>query len=332
MKHRVDEMVPSMYSFNRYMRVYGKRDVHTYTETPHSWHNGMVGKHFWDVLDSAPDRLDRFNRGLSMFAALHPVVAIFPFESVLQAGNSSERPLMVDIGGGRGLALLEMRKGCPSLQGQLILQDRPEVLDAISPQDLPDVTKMAHDFFSEQPVKNAQMYYIRRVMHDWQDEDAARIMKAIVPAMAPDSRIIISDTTLPEPATPEAAHAIWLDIMMLTIGGKERTAGDWNKLADLSGLKLVRVWQDPAKFGPLCVVEYMLPDANSQDTTIESAKERSAMDEQKQVNEDNSTGTPKVVSTTETEGFLETEQRDEDWEERTVVGDRDQSVEPGQHA
>jgi len=101
------------------------------------------------------------------------------------------------------------------------------VLDDIGHEALPGVTMMVHDFFEEQPVKNPQVYYIRRVMHDWQHADAARTLKAIVPAMAKDCRIIVSDKALPEPVTERDAAAIWLDLMMMSIGGKERTKQDW---------------------------------------------------------------------------------------------------------
>ena len=258
----MDEMMPSINRLNRFIRQYGKRDVTSYTTTPHSWYDDKVGMSFWQVLssDESGARLQRFSRGLGLFAAMHPVVAIFPFAEALALGNSADRPLIVDIGGGRGAAMLELKAACPSLKGEVVLQDRAAVLDDIPAKELPGVTKMAYDFFTEQPVKNAQVYYIRRVMHDWQDEDAARIMKNCVPAMGKDSRVLISDFCLPEPVGFETAGAIWMDLMMLTIGGKERTATDWEILADLSGLRLVKIWQEPEKFGPLCVVEYALKD------------------------------------------------------------------------
>ncbi len=171
---------------------------------------------------SGPGRVERFSRGLSLFEAFHAVIGVYPFEEQLQAGNSPDRPFIVDIGGGRGQAMLEMRKRLPSLQGRMILQDRKEVLDSIPDDELPGVEKMEHDFFTEQPVKHAQIYYIRRVFHDWQDEEAEKILQAIVPAMAPDSRILLSDMALPERVGPEDTSAVWLDLMMMMIGGKER--------------------------------------------------------------------------------------------------------------
>jgi hypothetical protein len=258
----MDEMMPSINRLNRYIRQYGANDVTGYTTTQHSWYDEKLGKNFWEVLssDESGARLQRFSRGLSLFAAMHPVVGMFPFSELLAHGNSVDRPLCVDIGGGRGLAMLELKDACPDLKGEVILQDREAVLDDIPEKELPGVTKMAHDFFTEQPVKNSQVYYIRRVMHDWQDADAAKILQSIVPAMAKDTRVLISDMCMPDPVSFQDAGAIWMDLMMLTIGGKERTHTDWENLAKMSGLKLVKIWMEPEKFGPLCVVEYMLPD------------------------------------------------------------------------
>jgi hypothetical protein len=172
----MDEMMPSINRLNRYIRQYGAKDVTSYTTTPHSWYDGKVGKNFWEVLssDESGKRLQRFSRGLSLFAAMHPVVGMFPFSELLEHGNSADRPLCVDIGGGRGAAMLELKNACPELTGEVILQDRTAVLDDIPEKELPGVTKMAHDFFADQPVKNSQVYYIRRVMHDWQDPPETR--------------------------------------------------------------------------------------------------------------------------------------------------------------
>jgi hypothetical protein len=277
--------------------------------------------------------------------------------------------------------MLELLKQCPHLQGEIILQDRPFVLDKIPDSDLPGITKQVHDFFTPQPVLGAKMYYIRRVMHDWNDTDVCRILTNIKPAMASDSRIIVSDMALPEPVTTRDAGAIWLDIMMLSIGGKERTKGDWERLGQTSGLRLVKVWQEPEKFGPLCVVEYALPEGEKGVTPngaaetvqtngtaasgeIDSSTAKTGTVSAGGVPDEAEMGgtTPKLSATadefvpattgsgpgidgsnvmnldstdqTETNAGTGTaanetgRERDVDWEEGTVVGDREGSVEP----
>ena len=259
---RFDEMLPPMLGFHKYLELFDNQESISYVHNPHAFHNNMIGRSFWQILDSDPKRVQTFNSCVQSWSDLHPVVDIFPFSEALKHGNDASRPLLVDIGGGLGQAIQQFRAGCPELKGHVVLQDRPEVISSIKEDELPGVTKMAHDFFTEQPVKNAQVYYIRRVMHDWLDPEAANILKQIIPSMGPDSRILVADMVIPAHPKMEDAHAVWLDLMMMTIHGKERTHSDWTRLAELSGLKLVKLWQEPENYGPLCVVEYMLPETS----------------------------------------------------------------------
>ena len=327
------EMLPSILSLNQYIQTQGANTMlTTYTSTPHSYHNNMLGSNFWQVLSSTPSRIETFSRGLSMFAALNPVVALFPFSTALTHNNSASRVLAVDIGGGRGEAMHELRKACPHLQGEMILQDRAEVLDNISEADLPSatVTKMAHDFFTPQPVQGAQVYYIRRVLHDWNDVDCARILSAIKPAMASDSRILVSDMCLPEPSTVKEAGAIWMDVMMLAIGGKERSERDWIALGKRCGLVLRRVWTERERWGALGLVEFALeentlPALDGAQSAVVDSRNRTTGTEV--MGDGAAGGVGNGTASAGTPGASAV--RDEDWEERTVVGDREQSLDPG---
>jgi hypothetical protein len=227
-----------------YFRKFGYKDVLSLTETPHSFAHNTLGKTFWETMASEPSRHETFDKGLANFETLAPVLGIFPFDTELVPGNSADRALMVDVGGGRGGALLSVRKGCPELKGRLILQDRPGVLADISETDLPGVEKQVHDFFTPQTVQGAQIYYFRRVLHDFQYDDAVKILSNIKPAMAKDSRILITEMCIPEPVTAADAHAVWLDLMMLGIGGRERTKRDWAELVKgVPGLVLRKIWE-----------------------------------------------------------------------------------------
>lgn len=48
-----------------------------------------------------------------------------------------------------------------------------------------------HDFFEDNPVKNADVYWLRYIIHDWSDDYCVRILKAIKSAMGPRSRLLI---------------------------------------------------------------------------------------------------------------------------------------------
>jgi hypothetical protein len=211
-------------------------------------------------MSDPPSRHEALDRVLADFEVLAPVLGIYPFDTELAAGNSADRVLMVDVGGGRGSALLSLRKGCPQLQGKLILQDRPGVLDAIPESELPGVEKQVHDFFTPQPAQGAQIYYFRRIFHDYQFDDCVRILENIKPAMAADSRILIAEMCIPEPVRQADAHAVWLDLMMMGIGGRERTRRDWAELVGkVEGLSLRKVWERK-EMGLQVVVEIELKE------------------------------------------------------------------------
>jgi len=58
---------------------------------------------------------------------------------------------------------------------------------------------MAHDFLTEQPVKNADVYFFRWIFHNWSDKYSIQILRALIPALKPGARVVINDNVLPEP-------------------------------------------------------------------------------------------------------------------------------------
>ncbi len=74
-------------------------------------------------------------------------------ERVEQGMTRNENDVaIVDVGGGMGHDLVEMRKKKPGIPGRFILQDLPQVLEQIA-QPLGGIEATAHDFYTEQPVK-----------------------------------------------------------------------------------------------------------------------------------------------------------------------------------
>lgn len=82
----------------------------------------------------------------------------FPTEKMLERMHP-DRPLLVDIGGGAGHDLDAFQKKHALPRGTLVLQDRPEVIKQADNID-PAIEKMAYDFFTPQPVRDASYYYL----------------------------------------------------------------------------------------------------------------------------------------------------------------------------
>lgn len=94
---------------------------------------------------------------------------------------------------------LQLSRLYPNLK--FIVQDRaPAVAQAehlVWPKENPAALKdgqvsfMAIDFFEVNPVKNADIYWLRYILHDWSDEYCVQILSALKPSMGPKSRILV---------------------------------------------------------------------------------------------------------------------------------------------
>ena len=82
------------------------------------------------------------------------------------------------------------------------------------------------------------VYYIRRCLHDYSDEECVSILGHLSDAMAPDSRLLIVEQVL---GTPPATFGAVADVILLTIGGKERTLAVFKGIASKANLEIREV-------------------------------------------------------------------------------------------
>ena len=113
-------------------------------------------------------------------------------------GTGGKTTVIVDVGGSHGTVSIELAKKFSSVE--CIVQDLPEVLlSAETPPELAGrVRFMAHDFFTKQPVKGADVYYFRWIFHNWSNKYAIRILQALIPALKHGARVIISEACIPD--------------------------------------------------------------------------------------------------------------------------------------
>jgi hypothetical protein len=138
---------------------------------------------------------------------------------------------VVDVGGGSGTLLRAIRARVPA--ADLLLFDQPGV---VAGSDLPAA---GGDFFTEVPG-GADAYVLSRVLHDWDDEDARRVLRTCRAAMRPDSVLLVVEAVLPARAVDDPA-AVRMDLHMLVLlHGRERTATEYAALLDAEGLRLSR--------------------------------------------------------------------------------------------
>lgn len=61
------------------------------------------------------------------------------------------------------------------------------------------VTFMEYDFFSQQPVKDADVYLLRCVLYDWPDKYAIKILWSLIPALSQGAKILVNEHILLQP-------------------------------------------------------------------------------------------------------------------------------------
>lgn len=180
--------------------------------------------------------MEHFEKGMKMMYYDNWWFDVYPVRTETCA--PFPETLLIDLGGCQGQQAIAFRNKFRDLPGRVVVQDMPETLAGAKPAE--GVELIAHDFFTPQPLERAKFYYMRRVLHDWPDEECVRILRNIVPVMAPDSRIIIDEMVLPEREVPE--FAVYIDITMFAAnGGAERTTREWKALLDRAGLKVLNI-------------------------------------------------------------------------------------------
>lgn len=183
------------------------------------------GAPFFDHLAAHPDRAAAFQE--SMTARSRREAA-----AVVAACDFGRFATLVDVGGGSGLLLTAILEANPGLAGTLF--DRPEVVERAA---LPGI---GGDFFTAVPP-GADAYLLSRVVHDWDDAEAVRILRSCGRAMSDGATLLLVEALLPERAADDPP-AIRMDLHMLALlHGRERTRAEYAALLDAAGFRLAAV-------------------------------------------------------------------------------------------
>ncbi|KAL8942614.1 MAG: hypothetical protein Q9211_001312 [Gyalolechia sp. 1 TL-2023] len=167
----------------------------------------------------------------------------YPFADNIMAESDagSQAVLVVDVGGGLGHGLIELKQKFPSIEGRLVLQDLPKTVQQAG-NGAGIFEPMAHDFFSPQPLKGSKAYLIRQVLHDWPDKECQTILSNLAAAMRRGySKILINEIIVADMGASDFITACDL-VMMGLSGGMERTESHWRTLLASAGLRIEKIW------------------------------------------------------------------------------------------
>jgi hypothetical protein len=114
---------------------------------------------------------------------------------------------------------------------------------------------VAGDFFEGVP-EGADAYLIKHVIHDWNDAQAAEILRSCRRAMEPGARLLVAEGVYPARIDTSLASrgAAANDVNMLVVaGGRQRSEAEFRALYDAAGFTLTQVVATPSP--ALCLIE-----------------------------------------------------------------------------
>jgi hypothetical protein len=172
---------------------------------------------------------------------------------IVEAYDFSDAGKLVDIAGGHGFLLAAILKANPHLQG--VLFDQSTVVDgageSLKKQDINHrVELVPGDFFESVPA-GADIYIMKHIIHDWNDDESVKILQNIHSAMNEKGKVLIVEMVVPEGNAPSPSKVMDVQMLIAT-GGKERTEVEYRELLESSGFRLTRIV--PTK-SPFSIVE-----------------------------------------------------------------------------
>jgi hypothetical protein len=193
------------------------------------------GQPFYTYLHEHPSASAQFNETMSGYSALEAA-------AILDAYDFSGVEKVVDVGGGHGMLMTALLQTHSHLSG-IVFDLEPVVAGAeclLAEARLAARAEcVAGDFFITLPG-GGDIYLLKSVLHNWDDTDAIRILRACRQAMATQARLLVVERVIPTGNEP--AEAKLFDInMLVVVGGQERTEREYQALFQAAGFNLTRI-------------------------------------------------------------------------------------------
>jgi len=204
------------------------------------------GKHVFDLLAERPEQLATFQAAMTSSSTMagRAVANAYGFDGI-------ER--IADVGGGHGALLAAVLRRHPQMQG--VLFDLPAVVSGVPKDQFTGcegrIEIQSGSFFERVP-NGCDAYMMKHIIHDWSDEHCRMILKLMREKLPKHGRVLVCEMVVTGDPGPSPAKLLDIEMLVMTVGGKERTEAEFAELFAASGLKLNRIVPTER---PLCVIE-----------------------------------------------------------------------------
>lgn len=209
--------------------------------------NGFVrefGRLAFDHAAHSREYADTFNEAMSSHSTMETEWAL----QALDRADFSSISHLCDVGGGQGYMLGNFLVKYPRLTGTVL--ELPSVIERraslwADKLNVGDRCRyVGGDMFAAVP--NADAYLLKKILHDWNDQECVRILRNIHRAAPEGGRVFILEHVIPDADTPHFAKLY--DIHMMCWGaGRERTSAEYAALLNEAGWQYVDTWFPPSK-------------------------------------------------------------------------------------
>jgi len=203
------------------------------------------GESVWQYYAKNPDDAAVFNDAMTGMTEMVNA-------AVVEAYDFSGIKKLVDIGGSHGALMSAILKSNPAMQG--VVFDLPHVVEGakarLTAEGVADRCEIASGDFFKEVTSGGDVYTMKFIIHDWDDEKSVAIMKNIHRAMGDGSKLLVVEQVVASNNEPSFAKFIDINMLVMT-GGCERTEAEFAELFTASGFKLARVIPTESPFSIL---------------------------------------------------------------------------------
>ncbi|MGP4000698.1 methyltransferase [Streptomyces sp. 8N706] len=201
----------------------------------------VFGSSFYEYLESHSEAEQLFHRAMGVSGRPPAMVSTLDFDGA---------KTIVDLGGGSGGLLAEVLAQRPGTEGVLVdlAEAVAEGARRMEREGLADRVRCVPGSFFD-PAPAGDTYLLARVLHNWGDEDALRILGRIREVIPAHGRLYVLDRLVPEVPGPHPGKTADL-VMLVVLGGRDRTRTEYVDLLRAAGFELEKVAPPPPGADP----------------------------------------------------------------------------------
>ncbi|MGI0482157.1 methyltransferase [Geminocystis sp. CENA526] len=207
----------------------------------------VFGMGVFDYFKFHPEDAEIFENSMNSFSYTEE-------KAILSNYDFSSFKTIVDVGGGYGEMLGSILEKYPHSQG--ILFDEEYVINncqkTLEKHGITNRCQAISGSFFDKIPSGGDVYMLKHIIHDWDDERGIKILKNCSNAMDNNSKILVMEMIVSDRNLPSAAKMLDLNMLVMCQGGKERTKEEFEQLFTQADLTLNNVIYTPED---ICILE-----------------------------------------------------------------------------